>query len=301
MKPTLMILAAGMGSRYGGLKQLDGVGPNDETIIDYSIYDAIKAGFGKIVFIIRQSFEDEFGRIYTEKLKGRIPTLFVNQELNLLPGGFTVPAERVKPWGTAHAILVGRNLIHEPFAVINADDYYGQKSFQILHDYLVGFADRPASEHCLVGYKLSNTLSDHGTVSRGVCMVDDDGFLASITERKGVERHEDHVRHVHEGGHGRLEGHEIVSMNMWGFHHSIYEVIDRVFTNFLKSRINEPKSECYIPDFVDDIIQSGKGRVRVLESPDSWFGVTYKQDRLAVVEKLEHLIKAGAYPSRLWG
>lgn len=300
MKPTLMILAAGMGSRYGGLKQLDGVGPNDETIIDYSIYDAIKAGFGKVVFIIRKSFEDEFGRIYSEKLKGRVPALFVNQELDLLPEGFTVPADREKPWGTAHAMLVARKLINEPFAVINADDYYGQESFKLLHDYLAGYDNRPANEHCLVGYKLSNTLSEHGTVSRGVCEVDDDGFLATIAERKGVERHEDHVRHVHEDGHGRLEGHEVVSMNMWGFHHGIYDTIERVFTEFLKEKINEPKSECYIPDFVDDIIQSGKGKVKVLNSPDSWFGVTYQQDRPVVVEKLAQLIKQGVYPERLW-
>lgn len=301
MKPTLMILAAGMGSRYGGLKQMDSVGPSGETIIDYSIYDAIRAGFGKIVFIIRASFEDEFGRLYTEKLKNKIPTLFVQQELDRLPPGFTVPAEREKPWGTAHAMLVARQVISEPFAVINADDFYGSQAFSLLYEYLTGYDNRPVSEHCLIGYTLSNTLSDHGAVSRGVCSVDADGYLRTISERKGVERHEDHVRFTDGDSYGELSGDEIVSMNMWGFHHGIFEVIDEVFTDFLKSSINQPRSECYIPDFVERMTKSRSGLVKVITSGDSWFGVTFQEDRPIVVKKLQTLVNSGVYPSRLWG
>lgn len=296
-----MILAAGMGSRYGGLKQMDGVGPSGETIIDYSIYDAIRAGFGKIVFIIRQSFEDEFGRLYTEKLKNKIPTLFVTQELDRLPPGFTVPVDREKPWGTAHAMLVARNVINEPFAVINADDFYGPQAFGLLCQYLASYNNRPASEHCLVGYTLSNTLSDHGTVSRGVCSVDTDSLLTTISERKGVELYEDHVRYIDGDGHGRLTGDEIVSMNMWGFHHSIFEIINEVFTDFLTSSINEPKSECYIPDFVEQMTKSRSGSVKVIISGDSWFGVTFQADRPIVVAKLQKLVDSGVYPPNLWG
>ena len=300
MKPTLMILAAGMGSRYGGLKQLDGVGPSGETIIDYSIHDAIRAGFGKIVFIIRQSFEDEFARLYTEKLKGKIPALFVNQELDRLPPGFTVPAGREKPWGTAHAMLVARHLINEPFAVINADDFYGSKAFDLLGDYLSGYDHRPASEHCLIGYTLGNTLSDHGTVSRGICAVGADNLLTKISERKGVERFDGQVRYIDGDSYGQLSGEEIVSMNMWGFHHRIFEVIDEVFTDFLKSSLSDPKSECYIPDFVERMTQNKIGSVKVILSSDSWFGVTFQEDRPVVVEKLAKLVGAGVYPANLY-
>lgn len=295
-----MILAAGMGSRYGGLKQLDGVGPSGETIIDYSIHDAIRAGFGKIVFIIRQSFEDEFARLYTEKLKSKIRTLFVNQELDLLPSGFTVPADREKPWGTAHAMLVARELVNEPFAVINADDFYGPKAFDLLGEYLSGYDNRPASEHCLVGYTLGNTLSDHGTVSRGVCSVDADNQLTTISERKGVERFEGQVRYLDGDGHGQLTGDEIVSMNMWGFHHGIFDIIEEVFTDFLKNSIADPKSECYIPDFVERMTKKGAGSVKVISSSDSWFGVTFQEDRPVVVEKLARLVEAGVYPANLY-
>ncbi len=303
MKPTLLILAAGMGSRYGGLKQMDGVGPSGETIIDYSIYDSIRAGFGKLVFVIRESFDADFRAMFTEKLGGMIEMEFVHQELAMIPDGFSIPAGREKPWGTAHAMLVAKDVIKEPFGVINADDYYGTGSYKLLADYLTSLQSKPANQHCLIGYGLSNTLSDHGAVSRGVCVVDESGFLTGIDERKGVERHESKVRYIDGESFGELTGDEVVSMNMWGFHHSIFEEITRTFDLFLETATAEQpdlKAECYIPDFIEQMTSANRGRVEVVASDDSWFGVTYKEDRPAVVISLKDLVEAGVYPQTLW-
>jgi len=301
IKPTLLILAAGMGSRYGGLKQMDGVGPSGEAIIDYSISDAIRAGFGKIVFVIRQHFEDEFSRLYTDRLKGKIPATYVQQELHMIPEGYAVPSDREKPWGTAHAILVARNLIKEPFAVINADDFYGTDSFALLHKFLIGYDSRADNHHCLIGYELNNTLSEHGAVSRGVCEVDAKGLLSGIHERKGVERTASGIVYKAEDKVGELTGNEVVSMNMWGFHPSIFDRIHECFCEFLDKKMTDLTSECYIPDFIESMITAGTGRVEIVPSSDSWFGVTYKEDRPIVVERLERLVESGVYSPNLWG
>lgn len=300
MKPTLFVLAAGMGSRYGGLKQLDGLGPNGETIMDYSIYDAIRAGFGKVVFVIRRVFEADFREKIVSKYADRIPVEIVFQELDNLPAGFKVPEGREKPWGTNHAVLMGKDVIHEPFAVINADDYYGRESFQVLADYLKSI-EGTEGKYAMVGYRVSNTLSESGSVARGVCETNEQGFLTKVTERTKILREEDGViRFIEEDGKTALDENTPVSMNMWAFTPDYFRYSEQCFVEFLKEHGNELKSESYIPTLVDELIHSGKATCRVLDTPSRWFGVTYATDRPQVVEKFAQLVKDGVYPSPLF-
>lgn len=299
MKPTLLILAAGMGSRFGGLKQVEPVGPNGEAIIDYSIYDAIRAGFGKVVFVIRESFAGAFIEKFGPKLNGKIEVDYVFQELDNLPEGFSLPTGREKPWGTAHAILVTKDVIKEPFCALNADDFYGFNAYKVMAEFL----SRPTApaEFSMVGYKLRNTLSDFGSVSRGVCSVGEGGFLQKIVETTKILKKDDKIISVEpDGSENQLTGDEIVSMNTWGFNPSIFKELEEKFTVFLKNHINEPKSEIYIPSVVFEMIREKKTTVKVLEADSPWFGVTYKEDTPFVVAKINKLIEEGEYPEKLF-
>jgi hypothetical protein len=300
MKPTLFVLAAGMGSRYGGLKQLDGLGPSGETIMDYSIYDAVNAGFGKLVFVIRQSFEEEFREKIVKKYEQKIPVELVFQELDKLPEGFTPPPDRVKPWGTNHALMMGKEVIHEPFAVINADDFYGRESFRMLADFLSQLEN---SEHkyCMVGYRVGNTLSEGGTVARGICETDAEGNLTGVVERTQVMRVDGKVCYKDENDQWVPIGdHTPVSMNMWGFTPDYFRFSDDYFLQFLKDNAENTKAEFFIPLLVNHLIESGKVTVQVLDTPSKWFGITYAEDRPDVVAKLRELVESGVYPSPLW-
>jgi NDP-sugar pyrophosphorylase family protein len=300
MKPTLFVLAAGMGSRYGGLKQLDGLGPNGETIMDYSIYDAIQAGFGKVVFVIRRVFEKDFREKIVSKYEHRIPVELVFQDLDNLPAGFTVPEGREKPWGTNHAVLMGKDVIHEPFAVINADDYYGRESFKVLADYLCSI-EGTEGHYAMVGYRVANTLSESGTVARGVCEMDENGFLTQITERTKILREEDGViRFIEEDGKTAVPDNTPVSMNMWAFTPDYFRHSEAYFVEFLKAHGQELKSEFFIPLMMDYLIHTGKATCRVLDTPSKWFGVTYATDRPQVVAKFAALAQDGTYPSPLF-
>lgn len=299
MKPTLLILAAGMGSRFGGLKQVEPVGPNGEAIIDYSIYDAIRAGFGKVVFIIRESFADAFKEKFDAKLKGKIEVEYVFQELHMLPEGYALPEGREKPWGTAHAILVARNVINEPFCALNADDFYGFKAYKAMADFLMTSSD--PHEYSMVGYYLKETLSDFGSVSRGICDSDADNNLQKIVETiKIVKRPDEIVSIESDGSEIQLTGNEVTSMNNWGFKPSVFEKLEKRFTGFLEKNIDNLKSEMYIPSVVFDMIDDNEAKVKVLEADSPWFGVTYKEDKPFVIEKLNALIAKGDYPSKLW-
>lgn len=299
MKPTLFVLAAGMGSRYGGLKQLDGLGPNGETIMDYSVFDAVRGGFGKVVFVIRHTFEDDFREKIIKKYEHVIPTEVVFQELDYLPGGFTLNPERTKPWGTNHAVLMGKDVIKEPFAVINADDFYGRESFAILADYLKKLEGRK-NEYCMVGYRVGNTLSESGSVARGVCETNADNELTSVVERTKIERRDGKVMFNEGDAWTEVDENAPVSMNMWGFTPDYFDYSERYFTSFLKENADNLKAEFFIPLLVNDLINSGKASVKVLDTPSKWFGVTYAQDRPMVVEKIQNLIKAGEYPEKLF-
>ena len=302
MKPTLLVLAAGMGSRYGSLKQMDGLGPSGESIIDYSIYDAIRAGFGKIVFVIRHSFAEPFKAMYNaEKFGGRVAVEYVYQELDYLPEGYTVPEGREKPWGTNHAVMMAAPVIHEPFAVINGDDYYGPESFKSMADFLCS-VEKEHDRYAMVGYRLENTLSDFGGVSRGVCETDENGFLKTITERFKIERKGDRVIHVVDEKELPLPAGCPVSMNFWGFTPDYFKHSEHLFRCFLdapESKTNL-KAEFFIPYVVDHLIQSGRSTFKVIDCDAKWFGVTYKEDRPFVVEKLRSLCDAGLYPHNLW-
>lgn len=300
MKPTLFILAAGMGSRYGGLKQLDGVGPNGETIMDYSVFDAIRAGFGKIVFVIRRDFEDDFRKKILSKYQSHIPVELCFQALDALPDGFKCPTERVKPWGTNHAVLMGKDVIHEPFAVINADDFYGRDGFAVLAKALT---DMEGSEnrYCMVGYRVGNTLSSSGTVSRGVCSADADGYITTVVERTAIERKNNKIVFVDENGIEQvLEENTPVSMNMWGFTPDYFRYSEAFFIDFLKQNSDNLKSEFYIPSMVNHLITNGTVKVKLLDTTSQWFGVTYIADRDDVVDKLAKLVDKGEYPSPLF-
>ncbi|MDR1563052.1 MAG: nucleotidyltransferase [Dysgonamonadaceae bacterium] len=301
MKPTLFVLAAGMGSRYGGLKQLDGLGPNGETIMDYSIFDALRGGFGKVVFVIRHIFEDDFREKIIGKYKNHIPIDLVFQELDQIPTGFSVPADRSKPWGTNHALLMGREVINEPFAVINADDYYGRESFKILADYLVSLENKQ-NDYCMIGYRLGNTLSESGSVARGVCEKNKDGFLTNIVERTYIIRDADgKIKFKNEQGEMQTVGENTpVSMNMWGFTPEYFKYSEQQFVDFLKNNIDNPKSEFFIPLAINNLINNDKARVKVLDTPSKWFGVTYQEDRQGVVDKLKELHNKGEYPAKLF-
>lgn len=298
MKPTLVILAAGMGSRYGGLKQLDEVGPCGEAIIDYSLYDAIRAGFGKVVFIIRSDFEKAFKARFDNKLKGKIEVEYVFQELTDLPEGFTVPDGREKPWGTGHAIRSARNAVHTPFAAINADDFYGAEAYHTIAKFLINECNENTC--AMVGYRLDKTLSENGSVSRGLCLIDKEQNLADVEELLRITAESDGI--VYYRGENRipLRGDETVSMNFWGFHPALFAHLEMGFSSFLKERGSELKSEFFIPMFIDGQIKAGNIRAKVLTSDARWFGVTYQEDKPVVIEQIKNLISEGYYPAKLW-
>jgi NDP-sugar pyrophosphorylase family protein len=300
-KPTLLVLAAGMGSRYGSLKQIDPVGPSGETIIDYSIYDAIRAGFGKVVFIIRKSFEQDFKDIFISKLQPHIPVEYVFQETDRVPAGLSISPERTKPWGTAHAILMAKDVIHEPFAVINGDDFYGAGAFKTMADYLVSLTADQQTQYSLVDYQVGNTMSDNGTVSRGVCMEDENEFLVSVTERTNIQYLNGGIAYQEPDGTSEfLQPETLVSMNFWGFTPEYFRQTELLFTEFVKANSDSLKAEFYIPSAIDNLINNSKASVKVLRSDAKWFGVTYKEDKPLVIDKLAQLIKAGIYPAQLW-
>lgn len=301
MKPTLFVLAAGMGSRYGGLKQLDGLGPHGETIMDYSIYDAIKSGFGKVVFVIRKDFEADFREKVLSKYEGHIPTEVVFQSVNDLPEGFTCPPERVKPWGTNHALLMGKNVINEPFAIINADDFYGRNSFEVMAAELSSLAPDSKGKYSMVGFMVGNTMSESGTVSRGVCATEN-GILTTVVERTAIGFNDKHeISFKDENGDEQILAFDTpVSMNFWGFTPDYFAHSEKFFVDFLKENINKPKSEFFIPSLVNDMVNSGEAQVKVLKTESKWFGVTYSEDRPDVVAKFAKLHEDGIYPEKMF-
>ncbi len=299
MKPTLLVLAAGMGSRYGGLKQLDDVGPAGETIIDYAVYDAIQAGFGKVVFVIRESFETAFREQITGSFKDQIPVHFVHQEVNTPIEGIDDLPERSKPWGTAHAVLMAADVIQEPFAVVNADDFYGRGSFESMSVFLSQKA--AASHYCMVGFVLKNTLSKNGSVSRGVCSMDADNLLQDVVERTKIQREGEQVFFVDQAKKYPLSEEALVSMNLWGFHPSIFAHIHQQFIDFVAAHRDQPKEEFYIPLVVNQLLQTKQAKVSVLPSNEQWYGVTYKEDKESVQNSLFQLAEQGRYPNPIWG
>ena len=299
MKPTLFILAAGMGSRFGGLKQITPVGPSGETIIEYSIYDAIRTGFGKVVFVIRESFAEEFKERFDKKLAGKIEVSYVYQELDKLPKGYQVPEGREKPWGTAHAILMGQEAINEPFAALNADDFYGFEAFKAMAGFLTSSITE--TEYAMVGYQLAKTLSDFGTVSRGICVADEKNNLVEITERTKIYKKSNKIFYTDESGKENiLTGKEKVSMNFWGFKPNIFPHLEKAFIEFLDTQPTTPKSEIYIPSVVFDLIRNQQATVKILDAKSPWFGVTYKEDHPDVVKKIYQMVLQGIYPDNLW-
>ncbi|QKG81144.1 nucleotidyltransferase family protein [Tenuifilum thalassicum] len=300
MKPTLIVLAAGMGSRYGGLKQVDALGPNGETIIDYSVYDALKAGFGKVVFVIRKSIEKDFIKVFGNRFDPGIKMEIAFQELDMLPSGFKVPEGREKPWGTAHAVWVARNVVNEPFAVINADDFYGYDTFRVMAEAL-SEPNLKGGSYFMVGYKLGNTLSEQGAVSRGVCSTDENGYLKDVVERTHIERINGVVKYKDENGNlVEVDENVPVSMNFWGFTPDFFEYTEKQMTDFFSNQIENAKAEFYIPTVVNKAIKEGYAKCKVLDTKAAWFGVTYPGDRPMVVNKFKELAEKGEYPSPLW-
>lgn len=301
MQPTLLILAAGMGSRYGSLKQMDGIGPNKEAILDYSIYDAIRAGFGKVVFVIRNSFSKEFKELFNkERFGGKIEVEYVYQELDSLPEGYKVPEGREKPWGTNHALMMAHGVINEPFAVINADDFYGEDAYKVIANYLKTLSGEKG-KYCMVGYQVKNTLSEYGFVSRGVCTADNSGDLLSIVERTQIEKSGSQIMFKDENGDMQvLQPETLVSMNMFGFTPDYFENSVDLFKKFLDENGSQLKSEFFIPLVTNTLINSKIATLKVLSSDAKWFGVTYKEDRPQVVKQLNDLISDGRYPQNLW-
>ncbi len=301
MKPTLFVLAAGMGSRYGSLKQLDGLGPNGETIMDYSVFDAIRGGFGKIVFVIRKDFEKDFREKILSKYENHIPVEVVFQSLDKLPAGFTCPEGRVKPWGTNHAVLMGKDVIKEPFAVINADDFYGRDSFAVLGKFLSELPAGAENRYCMVGFRVGNTLSESGTVARGICSTDDKGCLSTVVERTEIMRVNGPVCYKDEEGNWvSIADNTPVSMNMWGFTPDYFRYSEEFFIDFLKANQDKPKAEYFIPLVVNKLITENIATVKVLDTESVWFGVTYAADRQGVVDKINALIAKGEYPAKLF-
>jgi NDP-sugar pyrophosphorylase family protein len=300
IKPTLLALAAGMGSRYGGLKQIDTLGPSGETIIDYSIYDAIRAGFGKVVMVIRKSIEEEFKQVFFKKYGSKIDIQYVLQEIEYVPEGISYHPERVKPWGTAHAVLMAADVINEPFCVINADDFYGADAFRKMASFLQQ-QNNEDTGYCMVGYQLARTLSDYGFVARGICNANENGFLKDVTECMQIKRIGSVIcyKDAQEINHP-LPDEQTVSMNFWGFTPSYFKVLKTSFEKFIREKGNDLKSELYIPTVMSELIKEGKATVKVLNSSAEWFGVTYKEDRSYVVDRLKTLTDAGTYPSPLW-
>ena len=298
MKPTLIILAAGMGSRYGGLKQLDEVGTNGEAIIDYSLFDAIRTGFGKVVFIIRTDFSDQFRERFEPKLRGRIAFEYAYQSLDKIPSAFTLNPEREKPWGTAHAVMMAAGLVREPMAVINADDFYGRKAYQIMADFLTSSDDD--SEYAMVGYRVDNTLSEHGSVSRGVCITDENGYLTSVVERTKIQEDPDGIFFYEPEGRFPLEENTLVSMNFWGLKPNVFQYLEEGFSHFLREKGNELKSEYFIPLLINDNILRKRISTKVLACNSPWFGVTYREDKPMAQQKILELVGRGEYPAELW-
>ncbi len=300
-KPALVVLAAGMGSRYGGLKQMDPMGPSGETVLDYSVFDAIRANFTKVIFVIREDFAEDFKKNIGDKFSHQIEISYAFQKLNDLPEGFEIPEGREKPWGTAHAIRAARHEIDRPFAVINADDFYGKHAYQQASDFLTQEQDTTNQEHCaIVGYQLENTLSDHGSVNRGICQ-SDNNFLRGVEEIEEISKQEDFSiqGHTSDGSICKLAKDAIVSMNLWCFPESFLEALETHFCTFMREQGQELKSECYIPTVVDDLINSEKIVCHVLETSSSWFGVTYPGDKPHVMTSILDRVKAGEYPTSL--
>lgn len=299
MQPTLVILAAGMASRYGSMKQIQSFGPSGETIMDYSIYDAITAGFKKVVFIIREDFAENFKSIFEPKLKGKIATDYVFQSLNSFVGNQKIPADRTKPWGTAHAVLCCKDVVKEPFAVINADDFYGREAFQKAYDFLI--IENNAKTQCIVGYELKRTLSENGSVSRGVCEVDSEGNLVSINERTKIYRNkEGKITYEDESGLHEVSEDSSVSMNFWGFAPEIFDVTEKLFHEFVEENSDNPKAEFFIPIVADQYSKSGMGVIKVIPTKSQWFGVTYKEDAPSVQASIDKLVQSAEYPNNLW-
>ena len=300
MSLTLLVLAAGMGSRYGGLKQIDPVGPGGETLLDYSVYDAVRAGFDRVVFIVRGDMEQDFRAAVGSRIERRVAVEYCRQELEMVPGWFSIPPERRKPWGTGHAVLAARDAIGGNFAAVNADDFYGAGSYRKLAGHLRQAADGRRGDYGMVGFRLRETLSDHGTVARGVCR-SRQGLLEQVVELTRIARSGDGAVHTDPQGRARnLSGDELVSMNMWGFTPSIFDHLERAFTRFLRERGREDGAEFMIPTLVNDLVAAGQAKVRVLRSSDSWFGVTYREDRDRVTSQIRDLVRRGSYPAPLW-
>jgi dTDP-glucose pyrophosphorylase len=298
MKPSLLILAAGMGSRYGGQKQTDEFGPSGETITDYSIYDSIQAGFGKVVFVISPRMEADFSSVYLKRFPSSLNVEYVIQDVINVPDGFKVPEDRIKPWGTAHAVLMAKDAINEPFAVINADDFYGRESYKIIHDFLI--SAKPG-QHAVVGYTLSKTVSEHGSVARGICASDKDDFLSEIVERTKIFSKDGRIYNENEDGSQLDLGPDTkVSMNLFGFMPDVFERMEEQFKEYISKNINSSKAEFFIPLVADKLIQSGEGSFKVLGTPESWFGVTYQEDRPYVLSMISKLVDEGIYPTPLW-
>jgi UTP-glucose-1-phosphate uridylyltransferase len=301
MKPTLLILAAGIGSRYGGLKQLDKLGPSGETIIDYSVYDAIRAGFGKVVFVIRENIVKEFREAYIDRLKDKIEMETVFQEIGNVPEGISFTPDRQKPWGTGHAVLMAAGRINTPFAVINADDFYGRSSFRAIADYYKSWTPGRDNDYCMVGYDIGNTLSEHGTVSRGVCRADENSLLLEVTERTKIERTPNGIAYKDENDVAVIiPENTIVSMNFWGFTPSFFRYLENGFREFMIKNSDNLKAEFYIPSAVNDLINSGTATVKLLDCREKWFGMTYREDREMVVSRLQELVDQQIYPGNLW-
>jgi hypothetical protein len=303
-KPTLVVMAAGIGSRYGGLKQVDPIGPHGELIIDYSVYDAIRAGFGKVVFVIKEELEEIFRSRIGRRIEQKIETAYVYQRLNDLPAGYSVPAERQKPWGTGHAVLCCRDAVDTPFGVINADDFYGATSFRALADFLAEARDGGAVyQYCLVGFELENTLTEHGSVARGICTVDSEGYLREIHERTRIEKCGVATRYTENGQDWvEIPRGSTVSMNTWGFTPNFFGELEHAFGQFLeRNRDHLAKAEFYLPEVVGGLLARGKARVKVIPSHERWYGVTYQQDKPRVKDAVAALIARGAYPADLWG
>ena len=300
MKPALVVLAAGMGSRYGGLKQLDALGPSGETIMDYSVFDAIRAGFSKVVFIIRKDFEDDFRRLVLKKYEGHVQTEVVFQSINDLPEGFSCPEDRTKPWGTNHAVLMAKDVINEPFCVINADDFYGRDCFAVMGKFLSSLPEGSKNAYSMVGFRVANTLSENGKVSRGVCEVNEQRHLTTVVERTEIIRRENGVCYKDGDDWVRIDDNTPVSMNVWGFTPDYMKYSEDFFKGWLKANINVPKSEYFIPLMVNELINNGTATVEVLDTTSKWFGVTYAEDRQGVVDKIAELVKEGVYPVKLF-
>ena len=299
VKPTLLVLAAGMGSRYGSLKQMDGVGPNNEAIIDYSVYDAIRAGFGKVVFVIRHSFEKEFREVFSaERFGGRIAVEFVFQELDYLPEGASVPEGRVKPWGTNHAVMMAADAVHEPFAVINADDYYGKEAFVHLHDFLQGYTPDKPGDLAMAGFVLKNTLSDNGAVTRGICQMNDAHYLTGVLETGGIEKTADGAA----AGGQSIHIESLVSMNMWALTPEFVDLLESGFVEFFEKAApaNPLKAEYLLPIYIDELLHADKVSVKVLPTHDKWFGVTYAEDKQTVIDSFARLVADGVYKKDLF-